>query len=198
MRLGSRGNRLRGERICAELGSVQLKMGRQVNFFLLPSDLALVEQALRLTGPVVFLPEVVAEPRIETLSSIQLPEERMGKERLRVHVTRPDFLSKIRLRHIPAQGYFIVEPGSPVIELDRNFFDGQRVRHGRMYFYTGPNIDPEFVRWGDKVLRAVRKVLVRSTESKTEYFGPAAIEWMKRTHAKAQPGVAVFARGNRR
>ncbi len=90
------------------------------------------------------------------------------------------------------QGHFIVEPGSPVIELDRNFFDGQRIRHGRMYFYTGPDFDPEFVRWGDKVLRAVRKVLVRSPESKTEYFGPAALEWMRRTHAQAQPGVAVF------
>ena len=135
-------------------------MGRQVNFFLLPSDLVLVEEAVRSTGPVVFLPEVVAEPRIETLPSIQLSEERIGKERLRVYVTRPGFLSKIRLLHVPAQRYFIVEPGSPAIELDRNFFDGQRIRHGRMYFYAGPDIDPEFVRWGDKVLRAVRKVLV--------------------------------------
>src|SRR6202023_2309711 len=107
------------------------------NCFLLPRDLVLVEEAVRSTGPVVFLPEGVAEPRIETLPSIQLSEERIGKERLR--------------------GY-LATPGSPAIELDRNFFDGQRIRHGRMYFYAGPDIDPEFVRWGDKVLRAVRKV----------------------------------------
>jgi hypothetical protein len=167
-------------------------MGKQVNFFLLPQDLGLVEEAIRSTGAVVFIPAVVSEPRVETLQSIDLPEERMGKEPLRVYVTRPDLLPKIRFRHVPAQGYFIVEPGSPVIELDRNFFDGKSIRHGRMYFYTGPDFDPEFVRWGDRVLRAVRKVLVRAPESKTEYFGPAALDWTRRTNAKTYPGVAMI------
>ncbi len=79
-------------------------MGKQVNFFLLPEDLDLVEEAIRSAGPVVFLPDVVPEPRVETLPSIELPQHRMGKERLRVYVTRPDFVPKIRFRHVPAHG----------------------------------------------------------------------------------------------
>ena len=59
--------------------------------------------------------------------------------------------------------------------------------------YTGPDFDPEFMRWGDKVLRAVRKVLVKAPESKTEYFGRASLEWMERTHAKVHAGIGVIA-----
>jgi hypothetical protein len=168
-------------------------MGRQVSFFLLPEDLRVIEDAITSTGPVIFLPDVSAEPQVVTLASIELPQERMGKERLRVHVTRPDFVRKVRFKQMLGQQHFIIEPGSPVIQLDRSFFDGSRIRHGRLYFRTGSDADPEFVKWGEKVLRAVRSVLVRSPESPTEYLGPSAHDWIKRTNARTQPGVAVLA-----
>lgn len=168
-------------------------MGKQVNFYLLPKDMPILEDAIRSTGPVAFLPNIVPEPFVKTLPSIELPESQMGKEPLRVYVTHPDFLSRVQFRHVPQQGHFIVEPGSPVIELDRNYFDGQRIRHGRMYFYTGPDFDSDFMHWAGGVLKAVRKVLVRKPEFGGEYFGPAALKWIEKTHARVQPGVAVFA-----
>ncbi len=117
----------------------------------------------------------------------------MGKERLRVCVTQPKYLSQIQFRHIPQQGHFIIEPGSPVLEFDRSYFDGHRIRKGRMYFYTGPDFDPDFMSWGDRVLRAVRKALVRKPELGGEYFGPATLEWIATHKATVHPGLAVFA-----
>ena len=168
-------------------------MGKQVNFYLLPLDLATVEAAIRSTGPVAYLPNSVPEPMIKTLSTIVLSDDQIGKEPLRVYVTHPKYLPQIRFRHVPQQGHFIIEPGSPVIELDRNYFDGQRIRHGRMFFYTGPNFDPEFTKWADRVLRAVRKVLMRRPELGGEYFGDAALKWISSRRARVQPGVAAFA-----
>jgi hypothetical protein len=168
-------------------------MGKQVNFYLLPADLVVVEDAIRSTGPVAFLPNLVPEPLVKQLPTIAISEAQMGKEPLRVYVTHPKCLKLIRFRPVPERGYFIIEPGSPVIELDRNYVDDQRIRHGRLYFYTGSDFDPEFMKWAEGVLRAVRKVLVRKPELGGEYFGPGALEWIKKRRATVQPGVAAVA-----
>jgi hypothetical protein len=168
-------------------------MGKQVNFYLLPADLITVEDAIRSTGPVAFLPNLVPEPLVKKLPTIAMSEAQMGKEPLRVYVTHPKYLQLIRFRPVPQQGYFTIEPGSAVIELDRNYVDGQRIRHGRMCFYTGPDFDPEFMKRAEGVLRAVRKVLVRKPELGGEFFGPGALEWVERRHATVQPGVAALA-----
>ena len=169
-------------------------MGKQVNFYLLPSDLSTMEGAIRSTGPIAILTSTVPEPFVKELPSIVLSEAQMGQEPLRLYLTHPKYLPRIQFRHVPQQGHFIVEPGSPVIELDRNFFDGQRIRHGRMYFYTGPDFDSEFIQWAEDVLRAVKRVLIRKPELGGEYFGPAALNWIDSHQAQVQPGVAVLAR----
>ena len=168
-------------------------MGKQVNFYLLPSDLQAVEKAIRSTGPVEILPNFVPEPLVKKLSTIAMSEAQMGEEPLRVYVTHPRYLPQIQFRHVPEQHHFIVEPWSPVVEFDRNYFDGQSIRHGRMYFYTGPDFDPEFIKWAEGVLRAVRRVLVRKPELGGEYFGSAALEWIEGRRVTVQPGVAVIA-----
>ncbi|HXL91140.1 MAG TPA: hypothetical protein VN969_19525 [Streptosporangiaceae bacterium] len=73
---------------------------------------------------------------------------------------------------------------SPVVELDRCFFDGMVLRRGRAYFASDlrfrPELpDPDFVKWGDQVLNRIRKLLVRVPElSPHSYFSPSAADWI--------------------
>ncbi len=160
-------------------------MGRQINFFVLPGDFRIMEEAIQSTGNVMFLSGTAAEPLVQPLPTIEISEREMGNVPLGVYATRSDFVEGIRFRHVPQQGHFIIEPGSSVIELDRCYFDGKLLRRGRLYFYTGPGFNPEFIRWAEKVLRALRRFLVRKPDQiGLYYFGPAALAWMKKTGAQ--------------
>jgi hypothetical protein len=170
-------------------------VGKQVNFFLLPGDLIGIEQAIRQTGQVMFLPGTVPEPEIAPVSTIQFREHEMGAVGLRLYITLDELASGIRFRQVPEQGYFIVEPGSPVIELDRCYFDGKVLRRGRLYFFTGPGFQHRFIHWGDSVLRAVRRVLTRNPALGSAYFGAVAEAWIQRTHAAPRVGGNEFALG---
>jgi hypothetical protein len=158
-------------------------MGHQVNFFLLPDDLPIVERAIRSAGAVMFLPGVVARPALQPLETVTMSVSDMGKVGLRVYVTEVHFGPWVRFRHIPQQGHFLVDHGSPVIEFDRSYFDGHVLRRGRLYFYTGIDHPSGFSEWADKVLRSVRRTLTRDTTTGPHYYGPHAKRWIERSHA---------------
>jgi hypothetical protein len=112
----------------------------------------------------------------------------MGKVNLRLAIARPESLGEIHLRRIPEQGYFLIELGSPVIEFDRCYFDGTILRRGRIYFRTGPGLEPAFVQWANKVLRSVRSELIKDSALGPHYYGPAARDWLLRTGAQERIG----------
>lgn len=126
-------------------------MGKQLNFFLTPADFRAVENQIRRSGDVMFLPGTVDRPELEELATMAIGDSEMGQVMLRAYVTRSDFASSIRFHEVPEQGYCIITPGSPVIEVDRCFFDGRVLRRGRLYFLTAPAVDNSFRNWADSV-----------------------------------------------
>ena len=92
----------------------------------------------------------------------------MGRRQFRACIVREAELAEARTGFIAAQGYWLIEPMvSPVIEFGRCFSDGTVLRLGRAYFASDlrfrPELpDPEFVRWGNRVLSRIRKQLHRA------------------------------------
>ena len=161
-------------------------MGHQVTFYLLPSDYPAVEAAVRLSGDVILLRDRVPEPPLARLQTIALTDEEMrDRHNRRIYVSREEYADEITCRYVPEQEHLVIEPGSPVIEFDRCVFNGQLLMTGRLYFYTGDDVDPGFTKWADRVLRSVRKVLTRSPSFAGAYFGPAAMEWTEAVRAKS-------------
>jgi hypothetical protein len=112
----------------------------------------------------------------------------MGKVGLRVYISRLDYSRGIQLSHVPEQRYFIVKPGSPVIELTSATSMGASCGRGRLYFFTGTGFDTEFLRWSDRVLRRVRSVLIKDSALGPYYYGPAAKDWVVKTGAHERIG----------
>jgi hypothetical protein len=161
-------------------------MGRQVNFFFLPQDLVECEERIRKLGPVNFFEAHSDSPVPKLLANTEWVE--MGKTIFKIYLCRPEDLPLVKLSEIKEQGWFVVEGFiSPVIELNRCYFNGQMLRRGRLYYnesyYAGdgeliskPN---DFIIWARKVLRAAVRGLSKSPNV-TAYAGKDAILWKEK------------------
>lgn len=170
-------------------------MGRQLNFFLMPEDLTGLESAVRSVGDVLFLRSRHATRQVEVVDSLIITRDQMGSVDLRAYLCRPDDLPQVALRYVSNQEHFVVEPGSPVIEVDRCFFDGKFLHRGRLYFYTASDTPADFTRWALRVFRAVRKSLIgEEAFGGYYYFGQAARRWVKESDAHlVSGGLAMMA-----
>ena len=171
-------------------------MGHQVNFFVLPADLPVIESAIRSAGEACFLEDRTTTERPTALDTLAFGPGEMGRRQLRAYIARESELAAVQTRFIAAQGYWLIEPTvSPVIEFDRCFFDGSVLRRGRAYFASDlrfrPELpDPDFVRWGDRVLSRIKKVLQRTPElASWIYVSAAALEWTRDNHAVMDGGA---------
>ena len=160
-------------------------MGHQVNFFVLPADMAALEATIRKTGDVCFLEHRSPAPEPVELPALAFGPGERGHRPLGIELVRREDLGKVVMRRLGDQDQWIVKGSeSPVVELDRCFFDGMVLRRGRAYFASDlrfrPELpDPDFVKWGDQVLNRIRKLLVRVPElSPHSYFSPSAADWI--------------------
>jgi hypothetical protein len=143
-------------------------MSSQINFFLTPLDLSMLEQRLKKQCSVVFLGIPLEQPAPRLLSTLEVA--RYGEEWLKVFLAHPESLGALVFKHVPKQGYWLVDDDrSPVIELSRCFYDGKILRRGRVYytkgFYdeAGQWVDKpaDFLAWAKKVFSVTRKGLQR-------------------------------------
>jgi hypothetical protein len=160
-------------------------LGHQVNFFILPSDLPSVEDAIRAVGEVVFLEDRTPTAEPMQLQTLSFDKGDMGKRQLRAYIVRDSDRGLVKTRFIEQQGYWVIDSlGSPVVELDRCYFDGTLLRRGRAYFASDlrfrPQMPgPDLVKWGDRVLARVRKLLIRSPSiAKYIYASEDALRWI--------------------
>lgn len=172
-----------------------MQMGRQLNFFLMPEDLAVLESAVRSAGQVKFLRSRHSTKNLEVLDSLVITRDQMGHVDLRAYLCRPDDLQQVTLRYVPNQEHFVVQPGSPVIEVDRCFFDGKFLHRGRLYFFTTNYTPADFTRWASRVFRSVRNSLVRQEAfGGYYYFGQIARRWVEESDAHlVSGGLAMMA-----
>ena len=155
-------------------------MGRQSRIYVADSDLDALAAIFDKAGPVSFLRYRSPGPRPERLADLRVGE--MGNEGLMVLACRESDVSSVRTSYVNTKHYWTVDTTrSNVIEVSRSFFDGTLCSPGRLWFATGYydesgdwfEKDVEFLRWGDRVLRAVRKEFVRDRELGA-YLGPEA------------------------
>lgn len=157
-------------------------MSHQVNFFLDPTDTRNLESELRSLGPLLVLHSRSPSAKPRVVDSVSFEEE--GRPWLFFHLVRPEDLDAVVTRHVPAQGYWVVdEQSSPVVQFIRCGFDGRILRRGRLYYVDaihGPEGEQRlkseaFRSWAKKVLAVAKKGLRREG---FEYIGPGADAWV--------------------
>jgi hypothetical protein len=149
-------------------------MGRQVNFYMHPDDLAEFEADLRSRWAVRFVPGKLSSAQLVFLDTAKSGlHECRDRDDLHVYICRTEHAEFVRADHRPTLGYWAVDVyASPVLEFSRSSFDGRVLKRGRLYFI--PEGKPrEFVRWADAVIRRTRRRYVREGF----YVAPHAAKW---------------------
>ena len=82
-------------------------MGKQVNFFFTPADLAFFESKLIPIGPLEIIPSRLNEPALEFLPDLRVAE--MGKTWLTVYLVRRGDVDSVLLKHVPQQGHWVID-----------------------------------------------------------------------------------------
>lgn len=130
-------------------------MSSQVRLRLRPGDLGELEAELRERGA-LFLPYTFPSPELSFLPALEL-----GKM---IWVFRPDDRDLVRLKHIPQQGYWVVDQlRSPVVEFSHSG-PGSELGQGRLFFRTSYWEDDDtkvafpagFVTWAKGIFQWVR------------------------------------------
>lgn len=157
-------------------------MGKQVNFVLLPSDLKVLEEELGHIGPFIVLHSRSKSEEVKRLGG--LGTDKSGEDWLYLFLVRPEDVELVITQPVATQGYWSIDAlRSPVIEFQRCFYDGHRLRRGRAYFveeYYDANKHlvqkPEAFRiWAQSVLNTIRRKLRRQG---ADYFGSEARRWL--------------------
>lgn len=113
--------------------------------------------------------------------------EENGGKWLFFYLVRPDDLASIQMHEVAKQNYWAIDDlRSPVVEFSSCFFDGVKIRQGRVYFQTRYYAETgqlvtkseSFVKWARCVLAAVKKTLHRDPAS-GNYVGPDALTWVE-------------------
>ncbi len=176
-------------------------MGRQISFFATPKDLSGVEAEVRRSRPLLLLTALSESPEPGIVEGMCV--NAMGRESLRLYMVRPsDKLAVVTRQLRSGRGWAVDEPRSPVVELDRSYFDGERLSKGRVYYEPGYysserqwiEKSPAFIKWADGIFRTVRKVLLRDA-GLNAYLGKEAADWRERTGAQQTRMQDALVRG---
>jgi len=156
-------------------------MGHQINFFLHPADTQALLHRLEVVEDFTIINRRSYDGEPAILKNFDHKLD--GHDWLYFDLVRSDDLKRVVLRHVPEQGYWIVDVlDSPVIEFSKCFFDGTILRRGRVYYtssyYKGGELvskSEAFLSWAKKIFAATRKGLSRKNSG---YIGPSADQWL--------------------
>jgi hypothetical protein len=162
----------------------------QVNFFLTRTDQAELLRTIDRLNSFVYVEAVSQDgsPRI-----LESPEVRkMGSERLKIFVARPEHASTIILRQ-SSKDAFVDVLRSPAVEFSRCYQDDHCIRRGRFYVVrsyfderTVVKKDGEFLKWSEALISRTRRALTRDSKS-FAYFGSQALR-LKESGLKMELG----------
>ena len=159
-------------------------MGHQIRFFLGPNDLSELETRLRSVEEMAILYSRSPKPEPKIVDSISFTE---NGALWALYLARASDLPDVKLKHVPAQGYWVVENlFSPVVEVSRCYYDGKVLKQGRLYYTDGFYDDsewvekpPAFTAWAKRLFTAARKTLKNDKELMA-YVGSEAMEMRAR------------------
>jgi hypothetical protein len=170
-------------------------MGRQVNFFMHPDDLAEFDAMLKARGHVCFLENKSPGPKPVTRQ--RLLTDATSQPRT-IYLVQERYLHDVRTIAINArtgeQFHLIDEGRSPVVELLPSAFDGNVIGRGRLHFLPGDydsdhqymNKPADFLKWGDSLLRWIRRHY-RRHPNLGWYVGPHAALWVSQDGGQLSP-----------
>jgi hypothetical protein len=156
-------------------------MGRQLNFYMHPDDLAAFQSDVERRHAVV-LASRATSPTPLKLPTVLVAE--YGVDPLCIFLARDQDLDLVRhVEILGSRDYAIDSLRSPVIEFSRCYFGDRVIRRGRLWFSTGyfgsggdrRNQPEEFVRWASGWLRSLRRQYVQLKDG--NFAGPAAKKW---------------------
>jgi hypothetical protein len=161
-------------------------MGQQVNFYLTPKDLDAVAECIHKCGEYLILHDRSPTRKSRIVPSFNFEEN--GEQWLFFNLVRPDDLAAVKTYYVPEQKYWIIDHRMrcPVLEFDSCFFDGAKMRRGRLYFQTryyaknGELVTKpdSFVKWARRVLAAIKKPLHYDPD-RGVYIGPDTMKWVE-------------------
>lgn len=162
-------------------------MGRQVNFYIMPEDLADLEFDLKAREDVVILTVSMPGPDPRAVDTLAPLPHDYGTR----YLIRPGDLGRVRSTFVPAGGHYMVDASrSPVVEFSRGRFDAQRrLTCGRIYVYTWiqdeqdncVKPDPDYLDWGDSLMKVIRKnqrySMLKGPGDRGIYLSRRAADW---------------------
>ena len=161
-----------------------VKMGRQINFYMLPEDEKEFISYVLQRKDVVMIAAPFESKFPNIISS--LPEPFSKPFWHSVYFWSKNINGKLETKYIEKQGYFLIDSlMSPVIEFSRSFMQDNFLVRGRIWaqlkYWKGNEIvskGKEFENWFNSMTRWIRKHYQKISE--LEYIGPYALEWKKR------------------
>jgi hypothetical protein len=165
-------------------------MSHQVKCYLDPVDTDALEALLRDGEDLRILHSRSTSPAPRVVPSVTVEEN--GTLWLLLYFVRAADLDQVVMRREPdAQGeaWTVDALRSPVIELERSFYDASVLRRGRLYFVDGFRGEGEnwvekpqaFKEWANAALKKAKKMMLRHTG---EYIGPHAQSWLEQWHGQ--------------
>ncbi|WP_398492795.1 hypothetical protein [Variovorax sp.] len=154
-------------------------MSRQIEIYLTPTDIEILEQLLMEIEPLEVLHSRSPAASVRILKSLNFSEN--GHRWLFYGLIRRQDVKNIKMNYVAPQKYWAFDVmESPLIEFSSCFFDGKILRRGRFYykkdFFLDAGLcekDGEFLAWAAKVFLSVKKNLTRRGGF---YYGKEAIE----------------------
>lgn len=161
-------------------------MGQQVNFYLTPKDVDVVAECIRKCGDYLVLHSRSPNPKSRIVPSFNFKEN--GEQWRYFNLVRPDDLAAVKTYYIPEQKYWMIDHSKhcPVLEFNSCYYDGEKMRRGRLYFqtrYFGENRElvtqpDSFLKWARRVLAAIKKPLQYDPD-RGVYIGPDTMKWVE-------------------
>lgn len=161
---------------------VVVKMGRQINFYMLPEDEKEFISDVLQRKDVVMIAEPFESKFPNIISSLPEPFSKPFWHSIYFWTIN----GKLETKYIEKQGYFLIDSlTSPVIEFSRSFMRDNLLVRGRIraqlqYWKSNEIVSKgkEFENWFNAIARWIRKHYQKISE--LEYIGPHALEWRKR------------------
>ncbi len=108
-------------------------MGKQINFYLLPSDLDKLEGKLKEACPLIILHSKSSSSSPRELPNLNLTGN--NHRWLFYYFIRPEDIGSLVINFVPKQNYWVIDVlRSPIIEFTSCFYDDQILRRGRIYY----------------------------------------------------------------
>lgn len=154
-------------------------MGRQILFFLHPTDLLQFESEIRSIEELYVVKYQLIEPSVELMDTLSDVSYR------RAFLVRQKDIESVAFSLRPSKNCWMVDIlKAPAVEFSAGAFCDDFLSRGRLYFNTGyydeqgqwVNKDESFLKWGDKLLRWVRQHYEKHPRY-AAYMSSHAAEW---------------------